>query len=276
MTPAENVSALFEYWKFASSNEAIRNVADKMFGPSAIGQYAGRLYAAMRAMKELCAASASNPYTRLNVFAASAVFETSLLGQDAVITQRILDAARARAGIARATLMQADSKMRSPRQIMLDAIYSAGTGGLFSPQDASGLTSWLKSVDAASAAISSTIQADPEAGVRLSILQIIRDLAIPLKLAVLLKEQRTFEALASVLVSSGFTQQQRSALLEFSVDAQARVERTFQASLPSFPTGDGALVQTLPPALPWYKQPMVAGISIVGAIVGGALGAKAR
>lgn len=277
MTPVENVQVLANYWKFASSNEALGVVANRTLFGIRSPEFGQRLYGAMLAMKELCRDSASNTHARLNVFAANAIFETALLGRETTgVTDRVLAIARAEPSILRAMLAKADSKLRAPREIMLDTIYDAGTGGLFSPQDPSGLTSWLRSVDVGASAISGALQSDPSAAVRAGLLRITRDLAIPVSIAELLEDQRVFEALTSLLAVSKFSTQERQALHELSLQALARVKRTFQANLPTFPTGDGVRAPTLPPALPWYKQPMVAGVGIIGAIVGGALGARAR
>lgn len=71
---------------------------------------------------------------------------------------------------------------RPPRQIMLDGILSASSGGLFGAPDPSGLATWI-SAELDVVAVASTLTADNNGDVQLALLQLLRSVALPLSWA---------------------------------------------------------------------------------------------
>ena len=283
-TPAELAQIITSYWKSAALSSA--DYAAIMKWGGALSNVLSRVQSlaiAQRAMKQLVDISTSDPAVRLSVFAANGLFESALLVEDGRLTQIVL--MHARNGdldwISRMELMKGDAGFRSPRQIMLDGIYDAGTAGIFSIKDPSGLTSWLKSVHAAGIAISGAAQGDPDPAVRAALLRILRDAAIPEDLARQLKNARMFESTTERLIASPLPAMARAGIQTLVVEADARVTRDL-ARLPSlgelagFPTGDGAIEATLPPALAWYRRPAVAGAALIGIVGGGVLARNSR
>lgn len=288
MTPEQNAQTLINYWKSAAMPTAEYNAfvaaITKGQGITISYERAVALAKAQLAMKELVQQATSSPAIRISAFARNGIFEQSLLLEDGRMTSIILAAARAGLldMIALSPLVQADRNLRPPRQIMLDAIYSAGTAGIFSIKDPSGLTSWLRSVSAAGIAIIGAVKGDPDGGTRAALLKLLRDLAMPVELARALKEGRTFEALVELLPASPLPVEARKTIQVLGSEADARVSRELAqlpdlGALPSFPTGDGALAPTLPPAIAWYRRPVYWFVASGGLIAGGlAVGGKRR
>jgi hypothetical protein len=275
-SPHDNALTLASYWKSAAMTaqdfEAV--AAGRLVGsaPPRISA----LVRAIRAMKELCSQAARDPNVRLGAFAGSSIFETALLVEDGRWTRVLLEAARERSlgWTFEVELLTADQNLRSPRQIMLDSIHSAGTAGIFSIKDPSGLTSWLKSVHAGGIAITAALKGDPDGRVRAALLRLLRDCAIPEELARQLKTGRTFEGLAERLAGEALPVEERRVIQVLGSEADARVTRDLAelptlGQLPAFPTGDGALAPTLPPAVAWYRRPGVWITSALGIVAGG-------
>lgn len=283
-TPSELAQIITGYWKSAALSSAEHAQITKWGG--AFDNQLVRVKAlanAQRAMKLLVDAAVTSPTVRLLVFAANGLFENALLVEDGRITHFVLQAARdGRLDItSQMEAIKGDARFRSPRQIMLDGIYAAGTAGIFSIKDPSGLTSWLKSVSAAGIAITGALAGDPDAAVRAALLRILRDCAIPEALARQLKNGAVFAAASERLISSTLPAAARGGIHTLAVEADARVTRDL-ARLPSlgelagFPTGDGAIEPTFPAAIAWYRRPGPIGAAIVGTLVGGVLARNAR
>jgi len=275
-TPNENVLTLRAYWKAANAVRLPGGRNDMLMGAADLIQ---PLANAMRAMKELVKAAAMNPHVRAQVFAASSVFEQALVGEGTDTTTKVFAAARG--GVAAAILQVADADQRPPRQIMLDEIWNAGVGGLFSPSDRSGVTSWLHSASVSAGAINGAIAGDPNPGVVAAALRIFRDLALPVIWLESASSFRMFEQLDSRLATTVWSHSQvadlasRLTLKALSASAAGRVgtDLAMLASLAvqSFLTGNGMNVPTVPPKRkPWYRHPGVISAGIVG-IVGGAV-----
>lgn len=260
-TPIENAQTLQAFWK-ANFSDAFQDRATP-------------LVHAMLAMKELVDQSSTNPSTRLEVFGKQAIFNAALFEYGGWVDQ-LIASARAQGGLPFAFLAQGDRELRPPRQIMLDGIYRAGTGGLFSPKDPSGVTSWVYSETVASGALVGTLKGDPVPGVRAAALRIVRDLAIPEMWVTFFKDQAVFASVDETIKQADWSTGDRRTLTALSAGAAGRVDTELAKSaagalpaLPMFPTGDGSRVPTtLPPPKRWYQNgPMIA--SGVGGVIGG-------
>lgn len=278
-TPNENVLTLRAYWKLANATRLTGGSDDIYKAANLIRPLAD----AMIAMKELVATAAVNPHVRAQVFAASSVFEQALVGEGVDTTAKVFAAAPG--GVAGAILGAADYSRRPPRQIMLDGIWSAGVGGLFSPRDPSGVTSWLRSASVSAGAASGVIAGDPNPGVVAAALRIFRDLALPIIWLESASGFRAFEQLDSRLATTVWASGKvadlgaRMTLKALSASAAGRVSSDLAAlaslSVASFMTGDGMNVPTVPPKRkPWYRHPGVISAGVVG-VIGGAV-ARAR
>lgn len=282
-TPQENAQILIEYWKSAALTskqfEAFASSSGKLTGALGAAQQLAR---AMRTMKELISQATANPSVRITAFAGNGIFEQSILLEDGRLTGILLNAARAGQvdTFTLQALWNADHNLRTPRQIMLDGIYSAGTAGIFVIKDPSGMTSWLKSVHAAGIAILGAIKGDPDGAARAALLKLLRDVALPVELARALKTGRAFEALTELLPASPLSIDARRTIQVLGAEADARMTRDLAqlpdlGQLPAFPTGDGALASTLPPALAWYRRPGFWATGVLGILAGGAAAARA-
>lgn len=290
-TPDENAATLLAYWAYAVSNDDVltfyRNVrtgANVDVTGGAIGsEPASRLYYASNAMTELMDQCAGNPYARANSFAANAIFETALLSEAIGVTDLLL-------ADTSDYVYGALHGLKAPRQIMLEAIEKAGTGGLFSPGDPSGMTSWVKSVDVAGPAIVSTIKIDPSGAVTASALQIVRDLALPAEWLSLIKQEQTFETLNNRIPVTTWSSNTiadlalRTQLQGLSKAAAGRVGKDLAqlalsnggvdlTKLPKWgsfatPTQAQNLTTAVPPK-PWYKSGQVLAGGFLG-LLGGA------
>lgn len=276
-SPQENAFVLESYWRTAAMSASDFDAVSKGKIVAVAAPKISALARAMRAMKELCKQATSSPAIRLEVFAKQSLFETALLVEDGRWTNVLLSHARRgelNVGAELYHLIAADRNLRSPRQIMLDEIHAAGTAGIFSIKDPSGLTSWLLSVHAAGIAISGALKGDPDGRVRAALLRLLRDCAIPEELARALKTGRTFEALADKLAGETLPVDERRTIQALNNEADARVTRDLAqlpsfGELPAFPTGDGASAPTLPPATSWYSRPGTWITAALGLAAGG-------
>jgi len=170
------------------------------------------------------------------------------------------------------------------RLIMLEGIYQAARGGLFTQPDPTGVTPWLRSAGVAGALVGSALMKDPCADVRVILLKIIGELAIPAEWAQVLLEMRVFESLADQLprtiwsVEPTTDLRYRSQLQGLSFGAQTRVSAiAAQAGMPDLAalgwanplTGDGKNAPTPPPPpKAWYRNGPVLSAGALGLLVG--------
>lgn len=284
LTAQQRAQWMLSYWQsmaMSSAQYAAWMVNENAGNVSAIA-VAQKIAEAQRTMKLLVAECTSSPTTRLSAFAGNGLFEQALLLEDGRLTGVVLSAARAGRvdTFTLAALMAGDRNLRPPRQIMLDMIYDAGTAGIFAIKEPSGMTSWIKSVNAAGIACSGTIKGDPDAGPRAALLKILRDVAIPLELARSLKEAQTFEALIELLPGLTLPVDARRTLQALAASADGRITRQLaeanMGGLPLFPTGDGTQVMTLPADLAWWRRPGTWLVGAGGLITGGIAYGRAR
>ncbi len=266
-TPTDDVSTLNDYWTYANGDEAKSGLA---FMPSAV---APRLAEAIAAMTDLVSAAGTNTYTRSAVFAPSAVFSTALLSEPEGVTDQLLASSD---DYTRAALQSAT---RPPRQIMLDAIYKAGAGGLFSARDFTGVASWISAVEIGGAGMAYAVANDPNPNVRAAALKILADLAIPAGWVQQFAADRTLNTFDEQLPRSAWDQATRATLQALSAKVRARftmlAAAAAQANLPQLTLPDGSATGVLPPApKPWYQNVAVVGPGLAG-LVGGAV-ARAR
>ncbi len=270
-TPAENVETIRAYWSKMATWSAS---AVQFYQPMA-----SAYYYAVRAMKELIEQCSANPFTRTEVFARGSVFEQCLTADPS--TENARRTLLSKGGIIASTMLDADSGGRALREIMLDGIYKAGNGGFFSQKDPSGLTSWLNSVSVAGGAASAILVGDTNPGAVAALCKILRDLALPIFWVTFLTNQRAFETLDARLPTTVWSSTQTSdlaarvTLKALSAAAAGRVAtdlaRYAQATLPTFPTGDGANVPTTPaPKKSWYRRGELWAVTAIGLTAGGA------
>ena len=184
--PTDDVSIIQTYWRDAAAIDpgSLGQGSDVAVGSNPQVQQLGNECAqAIAAMQDLVDASGSNPYTRQTVFAGNAIFE-SALSQTGVLATLGITATEASAGttdflVALSSSLTGISGSAPPRQVMLDGIYKAGVGGLFTPKDPTGITSWVHDLAAAESGIATALTTDPNAAVRASCLKIVADLALP-------------------------------------------------------------------------------------------------
>lgn len=283
LTAQQRAQWMLSYWQSMAMTSAQAAAWTSASGhTSGVLPMAQKIAEAQRTMKALVAECVSSPTTRIAAFAGNGLFEQALLLEDGRWTGAILSVARA--GLVDVLTLQAllggDRNLRPPRQIMLDMIYDAGTAGIFSTKDPSGMTSWLKSVHASGIASTACIKGDPDPGARAALLKILRDVAIPLDLARALKEARVFETLNELLPGSTFPVDARRTLQALAASADGRITRQLaeasMGQLPTFPTGDGAQAATLDAALAWWRRPGPWFVGGLSAIAGGIAHAKRR
>lgn len=282
LTAQQRAQWMLSYWQSMALTSAqyAAWMAHEGQGQVSAVAVAQKIAEAQRTMKLLVEECTSSPTTRLSAFAGNGLFEQALLLEDGRLTGAVLTAARAGRvdTFTLAALMAGDRNLRPPRQIMLDMIYDAGAAGIFAIKDPSGVTSWLRSVNAAGIACSALIKGDPDGAARAAMLKILRDIAIPLELARSLKESRTFEALAELLTGSTFDTNTRRTLQALGASADGRITRALAeasiGSLPTFPTGDGVLAATLSADLAWWRRPGTWLVAGGGLIAGGLAHAK--
>lgn len=277
-SPAENIQALRTYWLAAAKHKEPAPgafVAPTVFG--ARYNLAGQLAYAIKAMRELVLLCTWDGNARRNIFAAESVFESCLIGEPASITRSLLEDETDNGRVARSYGAVA------PREIMLDGIGKAGSGGFFTSKDQTGVTSWLKSASVAGAAIVGVIKTDPVADVVAAAAKIFRDLAVPVAWLQLAASERVFETLdaraSSTIWSSSTTADFviRQSLKGLALTAQGRVQTDLAklavAELPTVPvpTADGqAAATTPPPPKPWWKQGATISAMVLGTLAGGA------
>lgn len=251
-TPAQNIQTLRSYWQNSGTPTG------PIYLPQALGEYLN----AQVAMTELCDQAASDAGVRAQ-FANAAVFETAMINDQLATAEIIMR----EGGAFRAS-------SAPPRQIMLDAIIAASTGGWWKDTDPSGVTSWLRSVDVAAGAFVGNMKTDPVAEVRAAGLRLVTDVAIPEFWLTFFKSQQLFESVEESLKTSSAPVATRMVLRALSASAQGRVERDL-AKLPSFgqlaqfPTGDGSQAATVPaPRKPWYRDGRTLATGTFGLLIG--------
>lgn len=280
-TPTENLQKIRAYWQEANALKLSGNTT--LDAPSLIA-LARLYYAGATAMKELVRQAGDNTYTRNEVFAANSVFEQALTGEPWDVHHKFSSVP-----LAEATAREGDRDVRPLRQIMLDGIYKAGAGGLFSPRDPSGVTSWLRSVDVSAGAVVATLKGDKVYGVVAVMAQIIRDLALPVFWLEALTNQQAFPALESRLVTTPWFANQKADLAArvtlqgLAASASGRVAtdlaKLAQAKLPTLPvpTGSGETAPTVPPVKKrWYQRGELWAAMSIGVIGGGAAATRPR
>lgn len=246
----------------------------------------GTLAEAQEAMARLIAIAGVSPPAR-QAFAANSIFETAM-----VVDQTRSDILMSQsAALLTYTGIEAvfgqKYEHRTPRQIMLDGIYDAATGGFWGVKDPAGVTPWLHSVDVSAGAVAGTLKGDPSPDVRAAMLKMLRDIAIPEYWASFLKTSRVFETLDSQLPATQWNKfdavadlAARKVLQSLSASANGRIEAALaqnaMTQLPTFPTGDGKAAATLPPAkTPWYRNFKAMSATAIG-LVSGAYAAHRR
>jgi hypothetical protein len=293
-TPIENAQTLLNYWKVSGDKAALDQFT--FLNVNVNTAPAKLLYGAREAMKELVSQSQGNTYVRSTVFAAQNIFSTALLAEPAGYTDDLLK--RSEGNLARAII----GGSTPPRLIMLDGIYGAGTGGFFAAADPSGITSWLGSEDVSLAGMAVAISTDVNPAVRAAALRIVGSLGLPARWVQRpptpantepkpTQLEQAIKTLQATLSSSPWDQATRKGLSDLAeralgrLDSLAFVVAAAEAkasaaggapfsAFPSFPTGNGASVATVPPApKPWYRNGQVIGAGMIAAI-GGAVYAK--
>lgn len=280
-TPAENVATIQAFWAaVAQLPKTLATTQGAESGLYGYNEVPNKFYYAANAMQELVEQAATNDYTRTSVFGAASMFETCLVADSENDWWRswILNAPDSPLSFAAKSMLQTQGA-RPLRQIMLDGVYRAASGGWFSPRTADGITTWLHSASVSGSGVSATISADTCPGAVQSLLHIIAELAIPQFWATFLMNQPAFAALNSRLATTHWSSNSvqdfayRGTIQALAARAQARVQ-TMAAlsagSLPTFPTADGNKAPTAPP-IPkkWYQRGELWAGGIVG-IVGGA------
>lgn len=285
-TPSENIATIQAYW--AAMAQVPTNLPTVGAGGYGYDEIPNKFYYAARAMTELIDQSANNLYTRTNIFGGASMFETALLADIAGDWFRgwVLSAPDNTSSFAAKAMFQ-DSGGRSIRQIMLDGIYRAGSGGWFSPRTADGVTSWLHSVQVSGSGVLATIRADGDPNVVSAMLRILAELAIPQFWVTFLQDQRAFTTLDSRLATTQWSTNPdadyaaRNALKALSAAAAGRVGAEYAASQTNallttiFKTGDGSDAPTVPPiAKKWWQQGGIWAGGVVGLIGGAAAVSK--
>jgi hypothetical protein len=283
-TPTENVQAIRNYWSKMATLDVARWRSATFVNPGQFRPYADAYYGAVRAMKELAKQASDNEFTRTSVFAGSSVFEQAMavdLGtEQALLLLQTTDRVDAQ------IMREGDSAVRSLREIMLDAIWKAGTGGWFSPKDPKGVTSWLHSESVSAAGVASVLIADTSPGAVGALLRLVRDLALPVFWLEFLTNQRAFATLDSRLATTVWSGSQtadlgaRVTIKALSAAAAGRVgsdlARLAQMRLSQVPMGNGMdAATTPPPPKPWYQRGELIAGSAIG-IVSGAAVANSR
>lgn len=258
-TPAEDIAILNSFFQ----SELPTNPGTRPDG----------LYRAEAAMADLSWQAAVDASVRLEL-AEALILEQSLRPQTAIKEHQALYSADG-------AIKLRERDDGEVRLTLLDAIYDASTGGLFTDPDPSGIASWIGSAAAAQDYFLNALVSDPSADVVAALFRIVQQVALPVKWLRAMMTEDVFNRARVRISESNWTASERTVLGALVRNAQGRVVRDLGGPLPTgagivFKTANGDEIEvTPPPSKPWYRR----GWSLLGigaGMTGGAVIAAHR